>query len=85
MFSLIAFARWPLKAFELLDAVVFFTPPYQLTENKKLMQQELERYKPLVEIDDRGRVFFVHFTIKRYPNKCFSSDRILLIVQKDIF
>ena len=65
MLAFVAFAQWPLKTFELLDAVAFCTPPYQLKESTKLMEQELERCKPLIEIDDRGRIFFVHFTVKK--------------------
>jgi hypothetical protein len=65
MLSFIAFARWPLKTFEILDGVTLCTPPYRLDESTKLMEQELERCKPLIEVDDRGKVFFVHFTIKK--------------------
>lgn len=69
LFSLIALADRPLKTYEAVDGIVLCEHPYQLNESTKLTPRELDRCKPLIEIDTSGNVSFVHFTVKEYNSK----------------
>lgn len=61
--SWIACAERTLKVHELLDAIAL-SSTHELTMRTKLIVQELDRCKPLIEVDRSGRVVFVHFTVK---------------------
>lgn len=66
LFSLIALADRPLKTYEAVDGIVLCKHPYKLDEFTKLTSGELDRCKPLIEIDTAHNVSFVHFTVKEY-------------------
>ncbi|KAK5121671.1 hypothetical protein LTR85_004843 [Meristemomyces frigidus] len=78
IFSWIACAARPLKVYELLDALAFCTHPYVLSDHTKLAAQQLDRCKPLIEVDRYGCVCFVHASVKEYL-KDLSSGPLLAL------
>ena len=72
MLSWIASANRPLKTYEVVDGIVLCKDPHLLNESTKLTSQELDRCRPLIEVNDFGKVSFVHFTVKEY-NLCPTS------------
>lgn len=62
--SWVALAQRPLRTHELLDAIAFSQEPYKLDLGSKLDSRVLDRCKPLIDVDSRGTVSFVHASAK---------------------
>jgi hypothetical protein len=64
--SCVAFAKRPLKYFELLDAIALYPGNVTINHETKLLKTALDVCKPFIEEGLNQTVVFIHSSVKEY-------------------
>ena len=70
----IAHAERPLRLQELLAGLTLGASPYVLNDKTKQPESVLDLIRPLIDINNKGVVSFVHFTVKEYVRVSLRRD-----------